>query len=116
MRFASAIVAAAVAAIASAQIVYPFAPEGPCVAACTDSVGKSLFPLYDDVDANGPFFFTSLGYTFNRGSPDTITFMTQAGTCMNTCPMSEQDAYRASYYPKYNWYQANKPAAGLRRA
>ncbi|KAG0268104.1 hypothetical protein BGZ95_002621 [Linnemannia exigua] len=116
MRFASAIVAAAVAAIASAQIVYPFAPEGPCVAACTDSVGKALFPLYDDVNANGPFFFASLGYTFNRGSPTTITFMSQAGTCMNTCPMSEQDAYRASYYPKYNWYQTNKPATGLRRA
>lgn len=36
MRFASAIVAAAAAAIASAQIVFPFAPEGACVAKCTD--------------------------------------------------------------------------------
>ncbi|KAK3806572.1 MAG: hypothetical protein J3R72DRAFT_481244 [Linnemannia gamsii] len=116
MRFASAIVAAAIAAIASAQIVYPFAPEGPCVAACTDSAGKSIFPFYDDVNANGPFFFHSLGFTFNRGSPDTITFMTKAGTCMNSCPLSEQEAYRASYYPKYNWYQANKPVTGSRRA
>ncbi|KAH7055332.1 hypothetical protein BKA57DRAFT_501844 [Linnemannia elongata] len=116
MRFASAIVAAAAAAIASAQVVFPFAPEGPCVAACTDVAGKSFFPLYDDVDANGPFFFTSLSYTFERGTPMAIAFMTKAGTCMNDCPMDQQNAYRASYYPKYNWYQANKPAPLRRRA
>jgi hypothetical protein len=41
--------------------------------------------------------------------------MTKAGTCMNDCPMDEQNAYRASYYPKYNWYVANKPAVAPAR-
>ncbi|KAG9068059.1 hypothetical protein KI688_011651 [Linnemannia hyalina] len=116
MRFASAIVAAAAAAIASAQVVFPFAPEGACVAKCTDDAGKFYFPLYDDVDVNGPFFFTSLSYTFERGTPMAIAFMTKAGTCMNDCPIDQQNAYRDSYYPKYNWYQANKPAPLRRRA
>ncbi|KAG0019518.1 hypothetical protein BGZ81_009691 [Podila clonocystis] len=115
MKFATAIVAAAAAAVVSAQSAWTFPPEGPCVAACTDSVGKSFFPLYDDVDSTGPFFFTSLSYTFERGTPTTIDFMTQAGTCMNSCPISEQDTYRASYPLKLQWYKDNKPAALRRR-
>ncbi|KAF9080603.1 hypothetical protein BGX23_001917 [Mortierella sp. AD031] len=109
MRFISAIVASAIAAVASAQLTYPFAAEGPCVAACTDVAGKDMFPLYNDVDVNGPFFFASLAYTFERGTPSTIAFMTAAGTCMNSCPMTEQTAYRASYPLKLKWYNANKP-------
>ncbi|KAF9081970.1 hypothetical protein BGX29_004161, partial [Mortierella sp. GBA35] len=79
------------------------------------AAGKNLFPLYDDVDVNGPFFFASLAYTFERGTPSTIAFMTAAGTCMNSCPMPEQTLYRSQYPPKLAWYKANKPAA-LRRA
>ncbi|KAF9926835.1 hypothetical protein FBU30_003657 [Linnemannia zychae] len=114
MRFASAVVVAAMAAIASAQSAYfPFAPEGPCVAACTDRVGKSMFPLYNDVDENGPFFLPSLAYTYERGTPTTIQFMTEAGQCMTPCPVPELDLYRAQYPNKLKWYQANKPV--LRR-
>ncbi|KAG0339808.1 hypothetical protein BG005_003378, partial [Podila minutissima] len=51
-----------------------------------------------------------------RGTPTTIAFMTQAGTCMNSCPMTEQSAYRASYPLKLKWYQDNKPAALRRRS
>ncbi|KAG0019519.1 hypothetical protein BGZ81_009692, partial [Podila clonocystis] len=94
---------------------WTFPPEGLCVAACTDSVGKTFFPLYDDVDSTGPFFLTSLAYTFERGTPTTIAFMTQAGTCMNSCPISEQNAYRASYPGKLKWYQDNKTPALRRR-
>ncbi|KAG0337617.1 hypothetical protein BG000_005205 [Podila horticola] len=115
MKFATAIVAAAVAAVASAQSAWNFPADGACVAACTDAAGKSFFPFYDDVDSNGPFFFTSLSYTFERGTPSTIAFMTKAGTCMNSCPMPEQNAYRASYPLKLKWYQSNKPAALRRR-
>ncbi|KAG0200889.1 hypothetical protein BGX28_006164 [Mortierella sp. GBA30] len=112
MHFTTAIVAAAFAAIASAKSAYfPFDAEGPCVAACTDSVGKTLFPLYNDVDENDPFFLASLAYTFERGTPTTIDFMIKAGTCMGSCPMTEQNAYRASYPLKLKWYQANKSIA-----
>ncbi|KAG0008815.1 hypothetical protein BGZ81_003866 [Podila clonocystis] len=41
--------------------------------------------------------------------------MTKSGTCMNSCPMPEQNAYRASYPLKLQWYKANKPAALRRR-
>ncbi|KAF9015973.1 hypothetical protein BGZ52_006203 [Haplosporangium bisporale] len=115
MKFATAIVATTVAAVASAQALWTFPPEGPCVANCTDSVGKTFFPFYNDVDSTGPFFFTSLSYTFERGTPTTIEFMSAAGTCMQTCPMPEQNAYRASYPLKLKWYQDNKPAALARR-
>ncbi|KAG0283490.1 hypothetical protein BGZ96_012108 [Linnemannia gamsii] len=115
MRFATAIVAAAAAAIASAQVVFPFAPEGPCVAACTNEAGKSLYPFYNDVNPNSPFFFPSLAYTYERGSKNAIAFMTKAGTCMTNCPMDEQNAYRASYYPKLTWYNNNKPSAAPAR-
>ncbi|KAG0045132.1 hypothetical protein BGZ83_009607 [Gryganskiella cystojenkinii] len=117
MRFITAIVAASVAAVASAQSAYfPFSPEGACVAACTASVGKTMFPLYDDVNENGPFFIPSLGYTYERGTPTTIQFMTAAGTCMAPCPTAELDLYRAQYPLKLKWYQANKSATLRRRA
>ncbi|KAF9580043.1 hypothetical protein BGW38_003462 [Lunasporangiospora selenospora] len=117
MRFITAIVAAAVAAVASAQTPYfPFSPEGACVAACTSTVGKTFFALYDDVDETGPFFLTSLAYTYERGSPTTIQFMTQAGTCMTPCPTAELDLYRAQYPLKLKWYQANKSASLRRRS
>ncbi|KAF9368031.1 hypothetical protein CPB97_005017 [Podila verticillata] len=115
MKFTTAIVAAAVAAIASAQSAWNFPAEGPCVATCTDVAGKDLFPMYNDVDPTNPFFYASLSYTFERGTQSTIAFMTAAGTCMQSCPMTEQTAYRASYPLKLKWYQQNKPTAVRRR-
>ncbi|KAF9430780.1 hypothetical protein BGZ94_004074 [Podila epigama] len=107
MRFATAIVAAAAAALANAQS-WSFTPEGACVAACTHSVGLTFFPFYDDVDSTGPFFIQSLSYTFERGTPTTIDFMSQAGACMTPCPTVELDLYRAQYPGKLAWYNANK--------
>ncbi|GJJ71142.1 hypothetical protein EMPS_03492 [Entomortierella parvispora] len=105
MRFSAAVVLASLAAFVTAAPVskavqseyFPFTPEGPCVSACTNSVGKSLFVNYDDLDSYGPNFIQSLSYTFERGSPTTISFMTKAGTCMSTCPQPELDIYTANY-------------------
>ncbi|KAF9966644.1 hypothetical protein BGZ73_000945, partial [Actinomortierella ambigua] len=110
MRFisAAAIVASLTALVSAQSAHFPFAPEGACVAACTDSTGKSFFAEYNDVDEYGENFIKSLSYTFERGTPTTIQFMTLAGTCMSSCPMPEQDLYRQQYPGKLNWYKANK--------
>ncbi|KAG0260905.1 hypothetical protein DFQ27_003271, partial [Actinomortierella ambigua] len=72
------------------------------------SAGKFFFPMYDDVNENGPFFLESLSYNYERGTPKAITFMNKAGPCFATCPMPEQDLYRAQYPQKLAWYNANK--------
>ncbi|KAF9403021.1 hypothetical protein BGZ94_004743, partial [Podila epigama] len=111
MRLSAAVVAVTMAVAANAQSAYfPFAPEGPCVAQCNDVVGKAAFPNYNDVDEYGPYFLQSLGYTFNRGSPATIQFMSDTGMCFgrSQCSKEELDAYAANYPTKLVWYQANK--------
>ncbi|KAF9323702.1 hypothetical protein BG006_001231, partial [Podila minutissima] len=81
---------------------------GPCIAACTDVTGKSLFCLYDDVDSNGPFFLTSLAYTFEHGTCNSRAFMTEFGMCFASCPKKEQKAHSASYVFKIQWYKDNR--------
>ncbi|KAF9088007.1 hypothetical protein BGX29_000501 [Mortierella sp. GBA35] len=111
MRFISAIVAASMVAIVNAQHVsFPFAPERPCVAACTASVGKSLFPLYDDVNVDGPFFLPSLSFIFEHGTANTAAFTIKTSTCMLSCPLYEQDLYKAQYPFKQTWYNNHRSA------
>ncbi|KAF9968939.1 hypothetical protein BGZ73_009008, partial [Actinomortierella ambigua] len=106
---AAAVVAASLSAVALAQSDYfPFTPEGPCVSECTNTAGKSLFANYDDKDEYGPYFIESLSYTFERGTPNTILFMTKSGMCMGKCPKAELDLYTNNYTPKLAWYNAHK--------
>ncbi|KAG0010799.1 hypothetical protein BGZ80_001177 [Entomortierella chlamydospora] len=109
MRVSAAVIAASLAAIVNAQSAYfPFAPEGACVAGCTNSVGKTFFENYTDLDEYSPYFIESLSYTFERGSPKTTSFMTKAGMCMGMCPQEELDLYTANYPTKLEWYNLNK--------
>ncbi|KAF9918821.1 hypothetical protein BX616_005435 [Lobosporangium transversale] len=109
MRFSVVAAIAALASIASAQSAYfPFAPQGPCVSQCTNSVGKTFFANYNDIDEYNQYFIISLSYTFERGTPTTRDFMTKAGICMSSCPQNELDLYTADYSPKLEWYKANK--------
>ncbi|KAF9094439.1 hypothetical protein BGX27_001461, partial [Mortierella sp. AM989] len=109
MRVSTAAIAASLVAIVNAQTAYfPFTPEGACVAECTNSVGKTLFSNYTDLDEYSPYFIESLSYTFERGSPKAINFMTKAGMCMGKCPMPELDLYSANYPIKLEWYNLNK--------
>ncbi|KAG0087229.1 hypothetical protein BGZ93_011081, partial [Podila epicladia] len=88
---------------------YPFKPNGPCVAGCTDKVGKAMFPNYSE-DPKSPYFIQSLAYTFESGSANTGKFMTDAGTCMTACPLEELTLYTDQYPAQKAWYQANKNA------
>ncbi|KAG0360022.1 hypothetical protein BG005_011715, partial [Podila minutissima] len=88
---------------------YPFQPNGPCVAGCTDKVGKSMFPNYSE-DPKSPYFIQSLAYTFESGSENTGKFMTDAGICMTACPPAELKLYTDQYPAQKAWYQANKNA------
>ncbi|KAF9903604.1 hypothetical protein EC991_003516 [Linnemannia zychae] len=109
MRLSAVAIAASLVAVANAQSAYfPFPPEGACVAACTDRVGKSRFPEFNDVDEYGPRFIESLSYTFESGSPNTVQFMMEAGSCMGPCPTPELDLYRQQFSAKKAWYTANK--------
>ncbi|KAF9380986.1 hypothetical protein CPB97_008021 [Podila verticillata] len=113
MKFAIAIVAAAIAAVASAQTAWNFPPEGACVAACTAAVGKSVFPVYDDVNSEGPFFFTSLSYNYDTDASSSLypvreVFRNGSEICMLGCPETEQEAYRDHYFQKFVWYHNNK--------
>ncbi|KAF9026786.1 hypothetical protein CPC16_007965 [Podila verticillata] len=107
MKFATAIVAAAVAAIANAQTAWNFPPEGACVAACTNTVGKAAFPMYDDVNSEGPFFLVSLSYYFNVGTPQSDVRNTQRTICMLGCLDAEVEAYHKSTPVKFAWYVNN---------
>ncbi|KAF9119130.1 hypothetical protein BGW39_000536 [Mortierella sp. 14UC] len=109
MRLFAVTIATSLIAVVNAQSAYfPFPPEGACVAACTDRVGKTRFPEFNDVDEYGPRFIESLSYTFESGSPNTQLFMMDAGSCMSPCPTPELDLYRGQYSAKKSWYNANK--------
>ncbi|KAF9430296.1 hypothetical protein BGZ76_000894 [Entomortierella beljakovae] len=109
MRVSAVALIATLAAIANAQSAYfPFSPEGPCVSECTNTAGKSFFANYNDKDEYGPYFIESLSYTFERGTPKAIKFMTKAGMCMGACAQPELDLYTANYSPKLEWYKLNK--------
>ncbi|KAG0029139.1 hypothetical protein BGZ81_004069 [Podila clonocystis] len=110
MKFAAAIIATAVAAVASAKFLetpWNFPAEGPCVAACTDVVGKSLFRHYNDVDSNGTYFLTSLAYTFEFRTCNSRVFMAKIGICIASCE-NELEIYTTNYPLKKEWYMANK--------
>ncbi|KAG0011901.1 hypothetical protein BGZ81_001887 [Podila clonocystis] len=97
MKFATAIVAATVAAVASAQPAWNF-------------------PLrYDDVNSNGPFFLASLSYNYEVGTPNTKTFDAKSDFCIASCPQKEQRAYLASYPLKLNWYKTIRSTGRRRR-
>ncbi|KAG0233341.1 hypothetical protein BGW42_000457 [Actinomortierella wolfii] len=105
----AAFAVAAFSAVVSAESAYfPFPPEGDCVSNCTNTVGKTFFQNYNDRDEYGKYFIKSLSYTFERGTPTTIQFMTKAGMCMSSCPQPELDQYTASYPKKLVWYRENK--------
>ncbi|KAF9138347.1 hypothetical protein BG015_002406, partial [Linnemannia schmuckeri] len=109
MRFSAVAIAAALIAVANARSAYfDFPPEGACVAACSDRIGKTRFPEYNDVDEYGPRFIESLSYTFESGTPNTIQFMMDVGSCMGPCPTEELNLYRQQFSAKKAWYQANK--------
>ncbi|KAF9371003.1 hypothetical protein CPB97_002300 [Podila verticillata] len=90
MKFATAIVAAAVAAVSSAQSTlntpWNFSPEGACVA---------NYHYETDNDSQG--------------------FRNELRTCMLGCPKTQADAYRANFFDKFMWYHSNKPAPITRR-
>ncbi|KAG0352888.1 hypothetical protein BGX24_007426, partial [Mortierella sp. AD032] len=91
--------------------VYPFEPNGPCVAGCTNKIGKAMFPNYSE-DPKSPYFIQSLAYTFESGSPNTRQFMTETGMCfgIGPCPTVETDLYSKQYVDQKKWYDANKNA------
>jgi len=72
------------------------------------TVGKSIFSDYNDLDDYGPSFIKSLSFTFERGTPNTVTFMTKAGMCMGKCPQPELDLYTDNYPIKLTWYNSHK--------
>ncbi|KAG0029439.1 hypothetical protein BGZ82_007959 [Podila clonocystis] len=115
MKFATAIITATVAAVASAKSAWNFPAEGPCVAACTDAAGKSINPHYDDVDSNGPFFFASLSYNYEIFTPNSNAFKIKAGLCIVSCPKKEQKAYTANHPLKRQWYLNSKSTGSRRR-
>ncbi|KAI9235218.1 MAG: hypothetical protein BYD32DRAFT_421659 [Podila humilis] len=113
MKFVTAIIAAAIAAVTSAQSTWDFPAESPCVAACTAAVGKSVFPLYDDVNSEGPFFLASLSFIYDTDISSSLypireVFRNGNDICMLGCPETEQEAYRESYFQKFVWYHNNK--------
>ena len=111
MKFATAIVAAAVAAVASAKSTWNFPAEGACIAACTNTIGKNYFPLYDDVNSEGPFFFVSLAYSHEYGPEapaDAEAFRSATQICMLGCSDSEREAYYGYRMDKMMWYRENK--------
>ncbi|KAG0249821.1 hypothetical protein DFQ27_009767 [Actinomortierella ambigua] len=90
---------------------YPFLPNGPCVSACTNESGKSLFPNYSE-DPKSPYFIESMSYGLDSGSPKTAQFMGKNGMCMVKCPKSEQDLYTQQYPARKAWYAKIKAAQG----
>ncbi|KAF9163698.1 hypothetical protein DFQ26_002259 [Actinomortierella ambigua] len=90
---------------------YPFLPNGPCVSACTNESGKSLFPNYSE-DPKSPYFIESMSYGLDSGSPKTGQFMAKNGMCMTKCPKSEQDLYAQQYPARKAWYAKIKAAQG----
>ncbi|KAF9026788.1 hypothetical protein BGZ52_005868, partial [Haplosporangium bisporale] len=87
---------------------FPFLPDGPCVANCINTSGKSFFPNFSE-DPKSPYFWQSLAYTFDYDHPQRFDFMTVCGTCQNSCPKEENDFYGKQYGAKAAWYKANKP-------
>ncbi|KAF9308484.1 hypothetical protein BG006_005428, partial [Podila minutissima] len=87
---------------------YPFLPDGPCVANCINTAGKSMFPNYSE-DPKSPYFWESLSYTFDQGSEKTGQFMSAVGSCQVKCPAAENQLYIDQYIPKLTFYKANKP-------
>ncbi|KAG0268105.1 hypothetical protein BGZ95_002622 [Linnemannia exigua] len=109
MRLSAVAIAASLVAVANAQSAYfPFPPEGPCVQACSDRVGKTRFPEYNDIDEYGPRFIESLSYTFESGSDKTREFMMEVGMCQGVCPSAENQLYSKQYADKRAWYNTNK--------
>ncbi|KAG0203519.1 hypothetical protein BGX33_009057, partial [Mortierella sp. NVP41] len=111
MRLSAVAIVVSLAAVANAQSAYfNFPPEGPCIRKCTDTLGKARFANYDDVDEYGAYFIESLSYTFDSGTPKTISFMMDTGICFSTpmCPSDELALYRSQYQAKKDWYIAHK--------
>ncbi|KAG0316400.1 hypothetical protein BGZ97_006915, partial [Linnemannia gamsii] len=109
MRFSAVAIAAALIAVANAQSDYfPFPREGSCIEACTDRVGKTRFPEYNDVDEYGARFIESLSYSYESGSENTRLFMNEVGQCMGSCPPAQLTPYAMMFPQKRTWYNANK--------
>ncbi|KAG0309703.1 hypothetical protein BGZ98_009461 [Dissophora globulifera] len=108
MRFSALAVLAAVVAVANAQTdAYPFKPNGPCVAKCLLDVGKTMYPDFTD-DPTNAHFLESLGYAHDKGTPKYITYMTNTGMCIGSCPKEELDLYNSQYQAKADWYASKK--------
>ncbi|KAG0283489.1 hypothetical protein BGZ96_012107, partial [Linnemannia gamsii] len=89
---------------------YPFQPNGPCVNTCVTTVGKKMFPNFSE-DPKSPYFWESLAYSFESGSPNTRNFMMDVGMCQGVCPAAENALYSEQFYYQKQWYLANKPKA-----
>ncbi|KAG0316508.1 hypothetical protein BG000_004839 [Podila horticola] len=112
MRFSVVAIAAAVVAIASAQELnplYPFKPNGPCVAKCLLDGGNKVLPGQFTEDPANPNFMASLAIAHERGTPKYTAYMTDTGPCKGKCSPEEQALYSSQYEAKNVWY-ANKKA------
>ncbi|KAG0372017.1 hypothetical protein BGX24_000856, partial [Mortierella sp. AD032] len=109
MRLSAVAIAASLVAVANAQSAYfPHPPEAACVAACTDRIGKAMFPEYNDIDEYGPHFIESLSYSYEIGSPNTLKFVPEVGKCFVACTGAELGKYGMQYSAKKAWYDLNK--------
>ncbi|KAG0333963.1 hypothetical protein BG004_000615 [Podila humilis] len=115
MRFSIVAIVASVVAVVAAQEaplnpLYPFKPDGPCVKACNEEAGKSLFPEYTE-DPASPKFLESMSYGHEKGTPKYTAYMGKAGMCMGKCPQEEQNLMRQQFNAKAAWYAEKKAAA-----